>query len=82
MEDVAELIARISGELGPHASDEQISAKVLEAIEVLPESDRSQVLEQLVKGISSGQLRRLGKEVDADRQEHGSESMPNGENGP
>jgi hypothetical protein len=72
MEDVTELIAKVSQELGPDASDEEISEKVRQAIEALPESDRAQVLEQLVKGVSSGQLRHLSKEVDLDRQEgHG-----------
>ncbi len=80
MEDVSELIAKASQELGPDASDEEISQKVLEAIEGLPESDRTQVLEQLVKGISSGQLRHLDKEVDDDRQAEGGQSMPNGDN--
>jgi hypothetical protein len=77
MEDVTELISKVSQDLGPHASDEEISEKVLEAIEALPESDRAQALDQLVKGISSGQLRHLDKEVDADRQADGGKSMPN-----
>jgi DNA-directed RNA polymerase specialized sigma24 family protein len=67
--DVSELISKASQQLGPDASDEEISEKVREAIEALPEADRAQVLEQLVKGVSSGQLRRLDKEVDLDRQE-------------
>jgi hypothetical protein len=71
MEDVTELIAKVTQELGPDASDEEISHRVLEAIEALPESDRAQVLEQLVKGGSSGQLRHLDKEVDADRRADG-----------
>ena len=79
MEGVTQLISKISRELGPDASDEEISQKVLEAIEGLPESDRTQVLEQLVKGISSGQLRHLDKEVDDGRQADGGQSMPNGE---
>ncbi len=66
--DVSELISKASQQLGPDASDEEISEKVREAIEALPEADRAQVLEQLVKGVSSGQLRRLDKEVDLDRQ--------------
>ena len=65
METVAELISRVSQELGPEASDEEISEKVLQSIEALPESDRTRLLEQLVKGVSSGQLRHLEKEVDA-----------------
>ncbi len=77
MEDVTELISKASQELGPDASDDDISDKVLKAIEALPESDRAQVLKQLVKGISVGQLRHLGKEVEADRQRGGGQSAPN-----
>ena len=82
MEDVNELISKVSQELGPDVSDEEVSEKVLETIEALPESDRAQLLEQLVKGVSSGQLRHLDKEVDADRQAGGDESMPNIETAP
>ena len=82
MEDVTELITKVSQELGPDASDDEISEKVLEAIEALPESDRAQVLEQLVKGVSSGQLHHLDKEVDADRQVDGGKSIPNREDTP
>jgi len=71
MEDVTELISKVSLELGPDASDEEISEKLREVIAALPESDRAQVLEQLVKGVSSGQLRHLEKEVDA---HHGADS--------
>jgi|HubBroStandDraft_5_1064220.scaffolds.fasta_scaffold3432779_1 hypothetical protein len=66
METVAELITRVSQELGPEASDEEVSEKVLKTIEALPESDRAKLLEQLVKGVSSGQLRHLDKEVGDD----------------
>jgi hypothetical protein len=77
MEDVTELIARVTQELGPDASDEDVSAKVLQTIEALPESDRAQLLDQLVKGASSGQLRRLDKEVDADGEAGDPKTMPN-----
>jgi hypothetical protein len=79
MEDVTELISKVSQELGPDASDDEISEKVLKAIEALPESDRAQVLKQLVKGISSGQLRHLDKEIESDRQGDGSKSVPDTE---
>ncbi len=82
MEDVTELISKVNQELGPDASDEEVSKKVLEMIEALPESDRAQLLEQLVKGASSGQLRHLGKEADADRQAGGGKSTPNIETAP
>jgi hypothetical protein len=79
MEDVTELIAKVSQELGPDASDDEISQKVLEAVEALPESDRAQLLEQLVKGVSSGQLRHLDKEVDPDHRAGGGKSVPHTE---
>jgi hypothetical protein len=66
METVAELIARVSQELGPKASDEEVGEKVLQSIEALPESDRALLLEQLVKDASSGQLRHLDKEAGVD----------------
>jgi hypothetical protein len=76
MEDVTELISKVSQELGPDASDEEISKKVFEAVEALPESDRTQVLEQLVESVSSGQLRRLEKEVEADQGVDGGKGNP------
>jgi hypothetical protein len=79
MEDVTELISKVSQELGPDASDDEISEMVLKAIEALPESDRAQVLKQLVKGISSGQLRHLDNEIEADRQGDGGKSVPDTE---
>jgi hypothetical protein len=83
MEDVTELIAKVSQELGPDASDEEISKKVFEAVEALPESDRTQLLEQLVESVSSGQLRRLEKEVDGDHQVGGGKGgTPNTETAP
>jgi hypothetical protein len=82
MEDVTELIAKVRQELDSDASDEEISEKVLEAIEGLPDSDRAQVLDQLVKGVSSGQLHHLYKEVGPDRQADGGTSLPHTETSP
>jgi len=82
MEDVTELISRASQELGADASDEEISEKVRQAIEALPEPDRAQVLEQLVKGVSSGQLRHLDKQVDLDSQEDRGPNRSNPDTGP
>jgi hypothetical protein len=79
MEDVTELISKVSQELGPDASDEQITEKTLEVIKALPESEREQLLEQLVKGTSSGRLRHLDKEADSGRQAEGDKSSPNSE---
>ena len=82
MEDVTEMISKVSQELGPGASDEEISKKLFEAVEALPESDRAQVLQQLVKGVSSGQLRHLDKEVEADRQVESGKGIQNTETAP
>jgi FixJ family two-component response regulator len=82
MEDVTELISKASQELGADASDEEISEKVRQAIEALPEPDRAQVLEQLVKGVSSGQLRHLDKQVDLDSQEARGPNRSNTDTGP
>jgi hypothetical protein len=82
METVTELISRVSRELGPEASDDQISEKVLQTIEALPESDRAQLLEQLVKGVSSGQLRHLDKEADAERDAGGAQGASDSETAP
>jgi hypothetical protein len=79
MEDVTELIAKVSQELGPDASDEQITERTIEAIKALPESDREQLLEQLVKGASSGQLRRLDKEAESAPRADGEKSSPGDE---
>jgi DNA-directed RNA polymerase specialized sigma subunit len=82
MEDVTELIAKASQELGPEATDEEISQKVLESIEALPQADRAQLLDQLVKGVSSGQLRHLGREANPEHHPDGAESAPHTETTP
>ena len=64
MKDVNELISKVSQDLGPDASDEEITERVLKAIEALPESDRAEMLEQLVKRASSRQLAHLDEEVE------------------
>ena len=64
MEDVNELISKVSQDLGPDASDKEITEMVLKAIEALPESDRTEMLEQLVKRASSRRLRHLDEEVE------------------
>lgn len=82
METVAGLIARVSQQLGPDASDDEVSEKVLQAIEALPESDRAQLLKQLVKGASSGQLRHLDEEAGVDRDTGGGREAAETESAP
>ena len=62
MEDVGRLIEKVSQELGPNASDEEITASVLKIIETLPDSERAELLEQLVKGTGSRELAHLREE--------------------
>jgi hypothetical protein len=76
MEDVTELIAKASQDLGPEATDEEIGQKVLESIEALPQADRAQLLDQLVKGVSSGQLRHLDKEAGPEQADGGVSAPP------
>lgn len=82
MEDVTQLISRVTRELGPDASDEEISEKGLEAIEALPESDRAPMLEELVRGIRSGRLHDLEREADASRQADGGQTIPKSDKAP
>jgi hypothetical protein len=67
MADVGQLIEKVSQELGPDASDEAVTAKLLETIEALPESDRAGVLEELVKRTGSRELAHLRDEAEGDR---------------
>jgi DNA-directed RNA polymerase specialized sigma24 family protein len=76
MEDVGRLIEKASQKLGPNASDEEITASVLKVIETLPDSERAEVLEQLVKGTSSRELAHLREESEDTRHAGDSESGP------
>jgi hypothetical protein len=82
MEDVGRLIEKVSQELGPDASDEEITASVLKTIETLPDSERAEVLEQLVKGTSSRELAHLREESDDARDASDNEGEPNPSTGP
>jgi hypothetical protein len=80
--NVSQLIEKVSQELGPNASDEEITAKVLKTIESLPESDRAEVLEQLVKRTSSRGLAHLRAESEADRPAGDGEGGPDAATAP
>jgi hypothetical protein len=77
MEDVSRLIEEASEKLGPDASDEEIAASVLKTVETLPDSERADVLEQLVKRTSSHELAHLRKEAEDARLAGDSDSGPN-----
>jgi DNA-directed RNA polymerase specialized sigma24 family protein len=68
MTDVSELIARASRELGFDASDDEVTAKVFGYIEALPETERAELMQQLVKGTSSARLAHLREIPEADHE--------------
>jgi hypothetical protein len=76
MENVTQLIEKVSQELGPDASDEEITAKMLKTIESLPESERAEVLEQLVKRTSSRERAHLRAESEVERSADDGEGDP------
>jgi FixJ family two-component response regulator len=77
MEDVSRLIEKAIQELGPDASDEEITARVLKTIETLPDSERAEVLKQLVKRTGSRELAHLEEEAEDAGLAGDDESGPN-----
>jgi hypothetical protein len=63
--DLGKLIERAVAELGPNASDDDVSGKVVSFIESLNDADRAAVVDQIVKGTSSTQLAHLRKVLEA-----------------
>jgi len=64
MADLQEILLRVLRELGPDASDQAIAAKMTAYIEALPESDRAEVNEQMLKLTTSTQLAHLREITD------------------
>jgi hypothetical protein len=65
MADLQEILLRVLRELGPDASDADIGKKMGEYVEALPEADRAEVTEQMLKLTSSAQLARLRESPEA-----------------
>jgi hypothetical protein len=59
--DLGKLIEKTTKELGPDASDEAVTAKVVEFIESLDDVDKADVIDQIVKGTDSAELTQLRK---------------------
>lgn len=59
MADLQEILLRVLRELGPDASDQEIGKKMEEYVEALPESDRAEVIEQMIRLTTSTQLAHL-----------------------
>jgi hypothetical protein len=59
MADLQEILLRVLRELGPGAEDQAIAAKMTAYIEALPDSDRAEVNEQMLKLTTSTQLAHL-----------------------
>ncbi|HTU39199.1 MAG TPA: STAS/SEC14 domain-containing protein [Acidimicrobiales bacterium] len=59
--DLGKLIEKTTKELGSDASDEAVTAKVVDFIESLDEVDKADVIDQIVKGTDSAELTQLRK---------------------
>ena len=59
MADLQDILLRALRELGPDASDDEIGKKMGEYVEALPEPDRTDVLEQVIRLTTSTQLAHL-----------------------
>jgi hypothetical protein len=59
MADLQEILLRVLRELGPDASDDEIGKKMGEYVEALPESDRAQVMGQMIRLTDSAELAHL-----------------------
>lgn len=59
MPDLQEILLRVLRELGPDAPDQAIAAKMTAYIEELPELDRAEVNEQMLRLTTSTQLAHL-----------------------
>jgi hypothetical protein len=59
MADLQEILLRVLREVGLDASDEEIVKKMTEYIEALPESDRAEVDDQMLRLTTSTQLAHL-----------------------
>jgi hypothetical protein len=78
MANVQELIERAARELGPGASDDEITDKAVEYIEALPEADREEVFRQMAKALTLTQLAHLRENIEG---ESGAIPEPSPENG-
>jgi hypothetical protein len=65
MADLQEILLRVLRELGPDASDVEIGKKMGEYVEALPEADRADVTEQMLKLTSSTELEHLQESAEA-----------------
>lgn len=66
MADLQEILLRVLRELGPDASDHQIANKMTHYIEALPDSERAEVNEQMLRLTTSAQLARLREMTEDD----------------
>ena len=59
MADLQEILLRVLREVGPDASDQAIAAKMTAYIEALPDADRAEVNEQMLRLTTTTQLAHL-----------------------
>jgi hypothetical protein len=79
MADLQEILLKVLRELGPEASDEEIAKKMTGYIEALPDSDRAEVNEQMLRLTTSTQLAHLREITEDDSS--GAIPEPSPENG-
>ncbi len=65
MEDVGELIETAIRELGPGASDEEVALRVLDHLTELSDSEKTDVVDQMLKNASNTQLTHLREVLEA-----------------
>ncbi len=79
MADLQEILLSVLREVGPDASDQAIAARMTAYIEALPESERAEVNEQMLRLTTSTQLAHL-REI-AEDDSSGAIPEPSPENG-
>lgn len=63
--DIGELIEAVTEELGPSATDDEIALRLLDRLEVLSDSDKTTVIDQILSSASNTQLAHLREVLEA-----------------
>jgi len=66
MADLQEVLLRAMREVGPDASDHEIAQKMAEYVEALSDSDRAEVIKQMIGLTTSTQLAHLRENTESE----------------
>jgi len=69
MADLQEVLLWALQEAGPDASDHEVAEKMTEYVEALSDSDRAEVMKQLISLTTSTQLAHLRETIEGERGE-------------